>query len=453
MRTTTANVLRFALALAISTAALGQDAAPAPSPLELDRRLRELESRQTTKEGEKDKPGAKLQADGSGFSLASADGSYSLKLRGYIHFDARVFGDEGTVVTIDTFTLRRVRPIFEGSLGKYVDFRIMPDFGGVSTTLQDAYAELKFAPWLKVRGGKFKPPAGLERLQSATDLAFVERALPTNLVPNRDLGVQFAGDLWGGVVAYQAGVFNGVVDGGSADADANDSKDVAGRVWLSPFKRRESWLKDLSFGVFATSGTNRGAYSASNATAPALPVYRSAGQLVFFSYRTRATAADTVIAAGDRQRFGAQGQFQGGRVALQAEWVRSSQEVALAVNRADLEHEAWQATLQFTLTRDRARLRGFVPSKPFDTAARQFGALELKLRVGRLEIDDDAFPIFADPASAQRLAEETGAGLNWYLTRNVKFMLDGVRTEFESFGAATPRKAEKVLLSRVQLSF
>ena len=46
-----------------------------------------------------------------------------------------------------------------------------------------------FQPWFAVTAGKFKVPVGLERLQSANDIRFVERAFPTSLLPNRDLGV------------------------------------------------------------------------------------------------------------------------------------------------------------------------------------------------------------------------------------------------------------------------
>ena len=60
--------------------------------------------------------------------------------------------------------------------------------------------------------GKFKVPVGLERLQSATDIRFIERAFPTSLVPNRDLGLSFGGDAAGGVVNYSFGYFNGVSD-------------------------------------------------------------------------------------------------------------------------------------------------------------------------------------------------------------------------------------------------
>ena len=87
-----------------------------------------------------------------------------------------------------------------------------------------------FAPAFRVRAGKGRTPFGFERLHSASNMLFIERAFPTALVPNRDIGVQVLGDVSDGLVSYLAGVMNGVADGGSADVDNNDGKDVSGQV-------------------------------------------------------------------------------------------------------------------------------------------------------------------------------------------------------------------------------
>jgi phosphate-selective porin OprO/OprP len=75
-----------------------------------------------------------------------------------------------------------VRPIIEGTFGGIYDFKFMPDFAQGKTVIQDAYVTGRFAPGFQVTGGKFKAPIGLERLQSANDIRFVERAHPTQLV-------------------------------------------------------------------------------------------------------------------------------------------------------------------------------------------------------------------------------------------------------------------------------
>ena len=67
--------------------------------------------------------------------------------------------------------LRRVRPIVEGTVFKFFDFRLTPDFGGGTTVLQDAYVDLRFRPFVKLRVGKQKQPFGVERLVSAECVA------------------------------------------------------------------------------------------------------------------------------------------------------------------------------------------------------------------------------------------------------------------------------------------
>ncbi len=191
----------------------------------LDQKVRILERRlELEKEGEdaRAKEAPILGAGKDGFFLKSKDGSFQLKLRGYVHADGRFFFEDDEKPNANTFLLRRARPIFEGTLFKIFDFRIMPDFGEGKTVLQDTYLDARFLLELKLQVGKFKTPFRIEHLQSATDIRFIERGLPNNLIPNRDVGTQLHGDLLGEVVSYAIGVFNGVPDGGSGDIETHD---------------------------------------------------------------------------------------------------------------------------------------------------------------------------------------------------------------------------------------
>ena len=71
------------------------------------------------------------------------------------------------------------------------------------------------------------------------------------------------------------------------DADLTDSKDVAARVFLQPFRR--GTLKGVGFGISGSTGNELGAPSATAPTATGLPAYRSPAQQVVFRYRTDAT--------------------------------------------------------------------------------------------------------------------------------------------------------------------
>ncbi len=365
-------------------------------------RLRELAA-DSMATAAKDRQSATASAK-DGFSLKSADGKYALKLRGYAQADGRFFPSDDAKAIPNTFFLRRARPIIEVTVGKYFDFRIMPDFGQGATTLFDAYWEGKFDPGFTVRAGKFKPPVGFERLQSATDITFAERGLPTNLAPNRDVGLQVAGDCPSGVFAYQVGIFNGVPDLGNGDGDVNDAKDFAGRVFFQPIKNGS--LKGLGFGISASTGEEQG-----TARRPrGLAGYRTPSQQTFFRYRTEPTTpANTVFADGRRSRVSPHAYLGLGSLGVLGEYIVSSQEVRRGTTAAKLNHKAWQASAGYFLTGEQAGFRSPTPKKPFDLKAGTFGALEIAARYGELDVDDDAFPMFASPASSASKAKASAS--------------------------------------------
>jgi len=71
-----------------------------------------------------------------------------------------------------------------------------------------------------------------------------------------------------------------------------------------------------------------------------------------------------------------------------------------------------------------------------------------------VRIDGDAFPHFANPATAPRFAGEEGIGFNWYLTRYVKLKTDYEHTGFRmAVTGVTPVHSENVLMNEIQLAF
>lgn len=381
----------------------------------------------------------------NGFTLQSETGDFVLKLTGYAQADGRfAIGDDANLVT-NTFLMRRVRPIVQGTVAKYFDFYLNPDFGGGTTVIQDAYIDTRFTPKLRFRAGKIKTPFGIERLQSGASLTFVERALPNNLVPNRDVGLQVHGELGQGVFGYQAAVLNGAPDGGSVDTDTNDSKDLAGRVFFQPWKTKgTSPLRGLGIGIAGTKGKANGA----------LRGYSSASQVSVFSYAT------TVTANGDRTRLSPQGYFYLGPVAILAEYVRAKHEVQNVVTgkpttTAELTNSAWSVTGSFLLTGEEATYGNVKPKDFFVPSSGKWGALQLVARFNRLDVDDATFSGgFADATRSVRQASAWGAGINWIWNGNLKYVLDYERTSFEGGAAANAdRPTEKSIQTRLQLSF
>src|SRR5579862_2190121 len=247
------------LAVAMSwLPAWAQDQAP---PQTTDQKIQQLEQKvnelekevkadQTTDNGQN---AASSTADTTGFTIRSKDGNFVLHIGADLQVDNRSFFGAGSSTVNDGIVLRRVRPTLYGTVYKYVDFFFRPDFGLGTTAIYDAYIQLNYLPWAQVRAGKFKPPVGMERLQSDDDTNFVERGLPTALVPQRDIGFQIGADLFHRRVSYQVGVFNGVPDSSiGTDTAVSNHRDYAARLFLTPFSRSENPLQGLGAGFAAS---------------------------------------------------------------------------------------------------------------------------------------------------------------------------------------------------------
>jgi phosphate-selective porin OprO/OprP len=406
-----------------------------------------------------------VKAGPKGFSIASPDGANVFKLRGLLHFDGRRFLDDITPETADTWTLRRVRPSIEGTLNGIYDFKFVPDFAGGKTVVQDAYVVARLRPWAQITAGKFKVLVGLERIQSASDNRFVERALPTSLLPNRDLGVQLSGDVAGGLVNYSVGYFNGVTNGSSSEANSpnadveNDARgEWAARVFFRPFVSSDNFaLRGLGFGIAGTFVDSTG-----STTTTLLPAYKTSGQQNFFSYRTSAGTTNGTFADGKRQRVSPQAYYSIGSFGALAEYARVSQEVTRILGsttrHATLADTAWQVQLAWFATGEEETFKGVIPIDTFSLDSHSWGALEFVARYHELDVDDDAFAgganSFANPDTAASKATAWGIGVNWYLNQNYKWALGYDVTRFDGGAAGgADRPDEKAVFTRFALTF
>lgn len=417
-----------------------------------------------------------VKAGEKGFGIESKDGAYTLKIKGLVQADGRFFVDDneadGAKVkdVNDNFLVRRARPILEGSLGKLVGYRITPEFAGDSATLVDAYVDLKFSPAATVRAGKFKAPVGLERyVYSDAVIPFAEFGFPTELAPNRELGVGVLGELFDNRVNYFVALGNGSPDGRDAPtSDVDDENELAGRLFFTPLVNNpDSLFQGLGFGIGASTGKKETEFAAGSTTAAStlnnvLPRYRSPAQAQVFNYRT--SGANLVNADGDHSRISPQLYYYRNSFGLLVEHITSRQAVESAITRrkADLKNQAWQLSASYVLTGEEASHKGVArPTADFDWDKGDWGAFELAARVAGLEIDDEAFSggaaSFADPRAAISEARSYGLGLNWYFTSNVKAVFDYLDTRYKDGIAATvndgDRPDEQVFITRVQYQF
>ena len=381
-------------------------------------------------------------------------------LKGLVQVDSRTFFGDTAVRSNDGFLLRRARPIFQGTLYRDFDFVFVPDFGGSSVQIFDAYGNYRYEPWLQLRAGKFKTPEGLEQLQADINTSFNERSLVTDLVPNRDVGLQLWGDINGGVLSYAAGVFNGVGDSrNSNNSSFENNVEFAGRLFAQPFKNSDiAALQNLGFGIAGTTEHDAGTVNAlPGTTGGTLPGYTTDGQQQFFAYNP---GTGVVLANGQHWRLSPQSYYYYGPFSLMGEYAISDQEVSKGAAKADLQNTAWEISGGWVLTGENASFAGVTPLHPFDAHNGQWGAFQVVARYAELNIDDDAFPVFSNPATSASAAQAWSVGLNWYLNKNIRLNTSYSHTTFTGGGGAgvaapatVTRQPEDVLFTRIQLAF
>ena len=379
-----------------------------------------------------------VDAGPGGFSLSSADGERHLRLRGLVQLDGRYFTEDSAPDDDSEWLLRRVRPSFEGQFGERISFRIMPELAG-STQLIDAWIETKLTTRLKLRAGQFKSPVGLERLQSSNDLRMIERSFVTELLPNRDIGVQLSGA--NTKLNWAIGVFNGVTDGRSADEDDDGQPDFALRLFSEPLRATST---RFGVGIGASFGRTEG-----SAATPLLSGYRSPGQDTVFGYRS---GAEGTFADGERLRLSPQFYWYRGSTGFLGEWARVRQDVRRVGSgsgrAATLDHQAWQVTAEWYVTGEAAGYRD---------ADGAVGAVQLVARLSELRVDDDSFTgdasSFADPAASVRKALTQAVGINWFPIDGLKASLAFHHSRFKGGDIDGDRADEDVVFLRLQHGF
>ena len=419
---------------------------------DLDQKVRILErqrelDQQTAADTAKTAPRITLGASGFGFS--SADSNFVATLHGLIQEDSRTFFKDNPLTKgNDAFLLRRARPIFSGTVFRDFDFLFTPDFGGSAVQILDAYVNYRYNPELQLEAGKFKSPVGLEQLQSDSVMLFNERSIVNDLVPNRDLGVELHGDLFGGVLSYAAGIFDGAPDylGTTVNTDTDNDKAFAGRIFLQPLKTSGvAALQGLGFGVGGSYEDDR------NGAAGLTGGYTTDGQQKFFTY------AAGVVANGTHWRISPQGYYYYGPFGILGEYVISDQVVSRTTAplvSADLRNTAWEISGGWVLTGEDASYAGVTPKHPFDPRKGQWGAWQVVARYADLNIDSAAFPNFASATASASEAKAWSAGINWYLNKDIRVNASFSRTTFTGgTTSAVTKQPENVLFTRIQLAF
>ena len=393
-----------------------------------------------------------------GFVIKSADNQHALRLGGTLQLDDRQYVNQANDAN-NQFIVRRARVYASGTLWKYIDFRFMPDFGLVdaqnlrnTAIIADAWLNFKAIPEVQVQVGKYKPPLGLEMLQSDQNTVFMERSATTQLQPSRALGVQVHGLLFDDELSYAVGVFSESPNNYTQTVDTTLGYGIAARLFARPFVNDADELSGLGFGV-AGSYANDFDPSASgnNAISNGLNSYASDTGVTFFNWQS-GTGSPT--RDGAIYRIIPQGFYYYGPFGIQAEYILQSQGVELvgagATNPQIRDTSwGWQTTLSYNLTGEDNSFDSLTPKNNFDFFQTDdpdaVGLWQIAFRADQLQLDEDLFQRLPGSTSTTTAASGTTAnnaqtnargfnsyslGFNWYLNPNIRAYANFVYTQW-----------------------
>jgi len=436
--------------------------APAPSPEveKLTRKVNTLERKLEVQDEVTSSAFSKLpkfDAGDSGFKITSSDGKHQLRIRGAVQADGRFYLNDTADNSIDSMDLKQARLWVEGFLYKDIFYKLMPDFASSADVLPDAYIDYSYHASASLLVGKFKPALSLERLQGDSDTVFLERAFPTYLASNRDVGIQVHGGFGvrghkaekmpGAIDAknaftYQLGLFNGCGDDCNKNNNAgatNDNKELVARLFAHPFQHSSvSWLDGFGLGI-AGAMANPNNLALSNLQTPI-------GRNTYLTYTG-------VTADGNSYHLYPQAYWYTGPFGVMAEYAMSSQTIKGANKAVRQDNTASEVTVSYVATGEDNSFGAIKPIQAFSPLDGRWGALQFAARWTQMKVDNGTF-LIVDPSKSARQATAWTLGANWYLNNYAL-----VRTDYEEVGFVGgaahhgDRATERVFATRFQISF
>ncbi len=373
-------------------------------------------------------------SDVDGFFLRSPDDAFLMRVTGQVQADFRSYLDHGDAVDFDSFLVRRARLGVEGSVFKYWEYRLLPDFSnGQSNTvdtatlrLQDAYVNAHYWDCFQVEAGKFKQPFSYEQLVQDRFIPTIERSLIDQLVPERDIGVMVHGEkLLGDTLDYAFSVFNGEING---DYDQNTGKDLAARLVVRPLNRESLplYLRGLQVGISYSWGVD------DEPVSPTTPNTLRTPDQVSFLVLSSSARLD-----GPRTRVSPEVVYFFEQFGFAAQYFYGEQHFrpsAAAPFTVAVPQSGFYVMSSYMLTGETRTTysQPVVPFNDFDPRhpVANPGAWEVIARVSELRFGDDIFQTFrvgrrtfgplANPALFSQGATEFDIGLNWFLNKYIR---------------------------------
>jgi len=377
----------------------------------------------------------------NGFKLESADKNFKLKFGGRIMWDNAFFFQDDSLeanfgVLNNGSEFRRARFYNSGTIYNNVEYKIQFDFAGGKATFKDVYITIKGIPAVgHLTVGHFKEPFRLEALTSSKYITFMERALPIEMVPERNTGFMLSNEFIDKRLGWQGGIFRRS-DGSGNDKQADDGYAITTRLTGLPFVNEDK-TKLLHLGV---------GFSYRKPESREYEVEARPEAHLGNKYVNTGAIADVF----EIQMFNAEAALVIGPFSLQSEYTQSNV-ATKATTSENYAFSSYYAEVSYFLTGEHRNYKnsylGFDRVKPknnFGNGEKGLGAWQLALRYSAIDLNS------GDPNTTGiqggELADIT-AGINWYLNPSTRIMLNYVLAQVKDKGNTN------IVQMRFQLDF
>jgi phosphate-selective porin OprO and OprP len=329
-----------------------------------------------------------------------------MDFRAMVQADGRAFSPQLTSKE-GTFDVSRVRLGLRGRLLTHFEYEgeyeFRETFGGrhLNHPLRDAFVNFDYFDDFQLRIGKFKLPFSQEQNTGAANLDFILRSrIADELAPGRDLGAMLHGRFFNRGIGYEAGVFKNDGENAKPAAGPEGRRTVAVRVTGRPFRliQAPGFLKKLETAVAGTSSD----------------VPEGLANLRGHSYSGK-TIFPHLYTKGRRLRTGADLNWTVGDFSLKAEYAvvkqQRDQQSVHTTRLPDVIASGWYVAEVWNLIDNRVQIAARYDAIRFGSG-NQPGVPSRSPRTPNiLENSDRAWTL----------------GLNWFLTRQVKVQINGIR--------------------------
>ena len=333
----------------------------------------------------------------------------------------------------DNVRVRRARIEVAGKIAHFIKFRVDREFtqssaqrASRSTQIgggwRNVWVAIEPTKHFALKGGNFVVPFSMEELQNSNRSALMERSDVSSLAPSYSLGAMLSYD-------NKHFTVSGGYFGKALDEDDSKSKGrgegFAGRVTFAPV------LGERTFVHLGAAYEQRDL---------------KAGELLRFVARSGSQFAPALMSTGrlyaaKTRMLGAEAAYSVGPFLVQAQYAQNHLERDLLAN---LDFSAWYAQAAFIVTG-----QTYEYSKGSGTVGgvriKKRGALELAARVSGIDLRDGAVPA--------GIGRTYTGGVNYYMNRNVRFMVNYARSRAHRIQPLDTDRKDDLITGRFQLSF